>query len=150
MPQSLARILVHLVFSTHRRQPLLLEPLRGRMHGYMGGILRTNSSQPIEIGGVEDHVHLLFALGRTVSLAHLVEELKTGSALWLKRADPTLAHFRWQAGYGAFSVSQGTAQAVVRYIRNQHAHHQGRSFQDEMRSLLRRSRLAFDERYLWQ
>jgi putative transposase len=150
MGQSLARILVHIVFSTHGRQPLLHEPLRTELHAYLHGILSECGCEPLQIGGVEDHVHLLFALGRTVSTSHLVEALKTGSSKWLKQRAPDLGHFKWQAGYGAFSVGQRDLPALVSYIRGQDEHHRTRRYSDEVRALLRRSGVSYDERYLWE
>lgn len=149
MPQSLARILIHLVFSTAQRRPLLHQPVRGELHAYLAAVLRDNGCLVVQIGGVEDHVHLLFGLSRTLSLAQVVEMLKTSSCKWLKIRDPALAHFRWQAGYGAFSVSQPSVAGLVSYIRGQEDHHRTHSFREELLAILQRSRVPYDERYLW-
>lgn len=147
MPQSLSRILIHLVFSTRYRAPVLSAEIQAELHPYLGGILKRTDCLPIQIGGAPDHVHLLFALARTRSMAQVVEGLKANSSRWLKHSG--LPGFAWQTGYGAFSVSHSSAGAVARYIREQERHHRGRSYQDELRALLQRHRLEFDEQRLW-
>src|SRR5204863_1620267 len=105
MAQSLAKILVHTVFSTKDRRPFLRDrALREELHRYLGGILTNHDCQPIIVGGVEDHVHLLFALSRTCEPAEIVKELKRGSSIWLKTKSPDLRIFAWQNGYGIFSI----------------------------------------------
>ena len=104
MPQSLAKILVHTVFSTKDRRPFLREKsLREELHRYLGGILTNHDCQPLTIGGAEDHVHMLSTLSRTCEASEMVKEVKRGSSLWLKTKSPGLADFAWQNGYGAFS-----------------------------------------------
>jgi len=105
MPQSLAKILVHTVFSTKQRRPFLRDrELRTEMHAYLGGILANLDCQPIIVGGVEDHVHLLCALARTCDAATMFKEVKRGSSLWIKTKSPALGEFSWQNGYGIFSI----------------------------------------------
>lgn len=104
---------------------------------------------PILIGGVSDHVHILIQLGRRISQADLVKELKRGSNLWIHERFPHIAKFAWQAGYGAFSVSTSNLEAVRAYIANQPEHHAKISFQDEFRAFLKKHGVAFDERYVW-
>jgi REP element-mobilizing transposase RayT len=150
MPQSLANVLLHVVFSTKHRQPFLRE-LRTRefLTAYLVGTLRNLDCPSLIIGVVEDHVHILCNLHRTVTIAKLVEEIKTSSSLRLKDEHKSLKDFQWQNGYGAFSVSQSNVPAVRRYIATQEEHHRRRSFQDELRLLLRRHGIEFDERYVW-
>jgi REP element-mobilizing transposase RayT len=148
--QSLAKILVHLVFSTKERRPFLRDlQLRDELHRYLGGIISSLDCQPIIVGGVEDHVHSLFALARTSALSEIVKEIKRGSSLWIKTKSKGLSDFAWQNGYGAFSIGSSQIEAVRRYIKNQEEHHRTASFQDEFRTLLRRYRIEFDERYVW-
>lgn len=150
MPQSLAKILVHAVFSTHERRPFLRDKtLRADLHSYMAGILTQFESQPLTIGGVEDHVHALFVLSRTTTLADTIKELKRGSTVWLKLEHPNFADFAWQNGYGAFSVAYSQLDDVRKYIGTQDEHHRKTSFQDEYRQLLKRYEVEFDERYVW-
>ena len=132
MPQSLSNVLVHLVFSTKHRQPLLGVPeLRSVMTGYMVGILRNIHCPSLIVGAMEDHVHILCNLHRTVTIAQLVEELKTSSSARIKEEGPALRNFHWQNGYGAFSVSQSNVEHVKTYIASQEEHHRKRSFQEE-------------------
>ena len=150
MPQSLARILVHAVFSTKERRPFLQKvALRSEVHCYLGGILKNQGCEPIEIGGVEDHVHILSTLSRTVCISETIKELKRGSSLWIKERDATLEPFAWQSGYGAFSIGFSQVEAVRRYIQNQAEHHRRYSFQDEFRRMLARYQVPYDERYVW-
>ena len=150
MAQSLAKILVHTFFSTKDRRPFLRDkPLREELHRYLGGILTNLDSQPLIIGGVEDHVHLLHTLSRTTTIAGTVKEVKRGSSLWLKTKSPALGDFEWQAGYGAFSIGFLQVDAVRAYIAGQEEHHRKISFQDEFRALLKRYEVEFDERYVW-
>lgn len=150
MPQSLAKILVHIVFSTRDRRPFLRDKsLREELHRYIGGILTNQDCQPLIIGGVEDHVHILTALSRTMTAAETVKEVKRGSSLWLKRKDSNLRDFAWQHGYGMFSVGFSQVDAVRKYIGGQEEHHRKISFQDEYREFLRKYEIEFDERFIW-
>jgi REP element-mobilizing transposase RayT len=150
MPQSLAKILVHPVFSTKDRRPFLRDrALREELHRYLGGILARLDCKPIVVGGVEDHAHLLCALSRTCEASAMVKEAKRGSSLWLKTKTPDLRDFAWQNGYGIFSIGFSQIQSARDYIAGQEEHHRKNSFQDEFRELLRRYEIAFDERYVW-
>ena len=150
MPQSLAKILVHTVFSTKDRRPFLRDPmLCDELHRYLGGILSRLDCQPVIVGGVEDHVHLLCALSRTCESASMVQELKRGSTVGLKTKSRDLREFAWQNGDGIFSIGFSQIQSVRDYIAGQEEHHRKMSFQDEFRQLLRRYEIEFDERYLW-
>ena len=150
MPQSLAKILVHTVFSTKDRRPFLHDvALREELHRYLGGILTHLDCQPIIVGGVQDHVHLLCALSRTCEAAAMVKEVKRGSSLWVKTRSPDLQDFAWQNGYGIFSIGFSQIASVRHYIATQEEHHRKVSFQDEFRQFLRRYEIEFDERYVW-
>ncbi len=150
MPQSLSAVHVHIIFSTKGRRPFLGDrEKRTELHKYLGGISKRLDCPPLAIGGVADHVHLLVRLGRSVSQAELVKELKRASNLWLKEQSLEFAGFEWQGGYAAFSVSASNLEQVKAYIGNQENHHQAMTFEDELRELLRRHQLEWDERYLW-
>ncbi|MES2507865.1 MAG: IS200/IS605 family transposase [Verrucomicrobiota bacterium] len=149
MAQSLAKVYVHLVFSTRHRERLLPRHLQPELQAYMGGILRDLGCTAVEINSEPDHVHLLFLLSRTESLSSIVGQVKTGSSLWLQDQGPGLAGFHWQNGYGAFSVSQSGIQEVRSYIREQEERHRVLTFQDEYRRLLAKYEVPFDERYVW-
>ena len=151
MPQSLSSVYLHLVFSTKERQPFLRDPnLRQEMHAYLGGISKTLECPPLIVGGVEDHVHLLGRMARTITQADWVKELKRVSSIWIKQRDPASAAFAWQGGYGAFSVSTSALDRTSEYIANQEQHHQKQTFQDEYRASLRKHGIEWDERYVWE
>ena len=150
MPQSLARVVLHVVFSTKNREPFLKDAdLRKRLHAYMAGVLQRIGCEPILVGGVEDHVHLLGNLSRTVTIAELVEEAKKSPSKWVKDQGPQYREFFWQSGYGAFSVSQSNVEQVRAFIATQEEHHRKVSFQDEFRALCRKHGVEIDERYVW-
>jgi len=148
MPQSLSKVLVHLIFSTKHREPLIGPEIRPRLHAYMVGILDNLKSPSLQTGGVADHVHILCLLSRTISQAELVEEVKKSSSKWMK-AEGGVPGFSWQAGYGAFSIGESQADTVIKYIQNQEEHHRTVTFQEEFRKFLERYKVAYDERYVW-
>ncbi len=150
MPQSLARVVLHVVFSTKNRFPFLQDAaLRTRLCAYMAVVLQEIGCEPILINGVEDHVHILCNLSRTVTIATLVEKAKTPASKWLKEQSAELHNFHWQGGYGTFSVSQSNIDAVRKYVAEQEEHHRSWSFQDEFRALCKKHEIEIDERYVW-
>ena len=146
MAQSLSKNLIHLVFSTKLRRPDLKDEFRSELHAYMATVLKNLKCTAIVINSVNDHVHLFYKLHQTVSLAKSVEEVKKSSSKWLKAYLP---NFSWQAGYGAFSVSESNKLAVIKYIENQAEHHRKLSFKEELRVILEKHNVPFDEKYLW-
>ena len=150
MPQSLSAVYIHLVFSTKDRRPLLRDkPTRDALHSYLGGVSKQLDCPPLLVGGVEDHVHLLARFGRTITQAEWVKELKRVSNLWLKEHGRDYADFEWQGGYADFSVSQSKLPEVKDYIAGQEEHHPKIGFQDELRALLRKHEIEWDEKYVW-
>lgn len=149
MPQSLSFLLVHLVFSTKDRAPVLDEKVRPALHAYLATVARNADCECFRVGGVADHVHLAIRLSRTITVAKLVEELKTSSSKWLKTQSPSMAGFSWQRGYGAFSVGPADLDALRQYIDTQEEHHQSRTFQQEYRAFLTKYGIEFDEQYVW-
>ena len=150
MPQSLSAVYIHLVFSTKDRRPFLRDPaLRAALHSYLGGVSKKLDCPPLQVGGVEDHVHLLARFGRTVTQADWVKEMKRVTNGWLKDYGRDFADFEWQGGYADFSVSQSNLEQVKQYIAGQEEHHRKVSFQDEVRALLRRHEIEWDEKYVW-
>jgi REP element-mobilizing transposase RayT len=151
MAQSLAKIMIHIIFSTRHRHPFLHDiALRNSMHAYIAGVCERCESPAITIGGIADHVHILCIQGRTITTADLIKEIKASSSKWIKTQDSRLHQFGWQNGYGAFSVSMSQLAAVRRYITMQEEHHRQVTFQEEYRSFLRKYEIEFDERYVWE
>src|ERR1700678_3254089 len=149
MPLSLAFVLVHVIFSTKDRSPLLDDSVRSDLHAYLATIVRNAGCECYRVGGVADHVHLAVRLSRTANVAKLVAELKASSSKWLKTQSPGLAKFAWQRGYGAFSVGPADLEALVRYVAAQETHHKKLSFQDEFRAFLKKYGMECVERHLW-
>jgi len=149
MAQSLAKILLHLVFSTKERKRFIQPGIAKELHAYIARVCRALGSQAYRVGGMEDHVHIACTLPRTVSVSKLLEEIKKSSSVWVKRQDRHLRDFAWQAGYGAFSFGQSQLPAVVRYIDTQQQHHRSISFREELCELLDRYGVEYDDQYLW-
>jgi REP-associated tyrosine transposase len=150
MPQSLSAVYIHLVFSTKERFPFLHDTeIRQGTFAYLSGTSKNLDCPTITVGGMPDHVHILARFGRSISQAEWVKELKRVSNVWLKGQGIPFSKFEWQAGYADFSVSQSNLSRVRKYINEQETHHCRFGFQDELRTLLRRHQIDFDERYLW-
>ena len=147
MPQTLSFNLVHVVFSTKNRLPLIGDDLASDLHAYLAGTARKLNCECFRVGGIADHVHLAIRLAPTAAAAKVVSEIKTSASVWMKERGIT--GFAWQRGYGMFSVSPADLSALVQYIEQQKVHHARRSFQDEMRAFFEKYHVAFDERYVW-
>jgi putative transposase len=150
MAQSLAKLLVHIVFSTKHRQTFLKdETVRGELHGYTIGVLKSLESPSLAINSVDDHIHILCLQSRKIALMKLIEEIKTSTSKWMKTKGPVYRGFYWQGGYGAFSVSESKRDEVERYIHRQPEHHRRLTFQEEFRQLCTKHGIEIDERYVW-
>jgi len=140
---------LHCVFSTKERRRLITPTLRDRLWPFLGGIARQNKMKAIEIGGMEDHVHMLLSLPSTLSIAKALQLIKGGSSKWVHETFPEHRMFGWQVKYGAFSVSVSQLDKIIQYIKNQKEHHRQMTFQEEFIALLKKHRVEYDERYLW-
>lgn len=150
MSQSLSAVYLHAVFSTKERRRFLRDPaLRAQMHAFLGGVSKQLGCPSIIAGGTDDHIHQLIRLGRMITQADWMKEVKRVSSIWVKQISPQLRNFSWQAGYGFFSVSPSEVNPVKNYIANQWEHHRKVSFQDEFREMLKQHELEWDERYVW-
>ena len=149
MPQSFTSLHVHVVFSTKNRAPLITPDLQPRLYEYLGGILRSQGCRLLAAGGTPDHVHLLVSLSKQMSVSEAVRLIKSNASKWVHETFPERRDFAWQAGYGAFTVSFSNLERVKHYLAHQAEHHRTRTFQEEFVALLRRHRIEFDERYLW-
>ena len=150
MSQTLTRLLIHIVFSTKHRADLILPAFERDLHRYMAGICRSLESPLLEIGGTANHVHVLTSLSKNIALADLVMNMKKDSSKWIKTRAAEAKSFRWQDGYSAFSIGESGSAALKRYIKNQKEHHRRRSFEDEVRELVKKYNvIEFDERYAW-
>ncbi len=149
MGQSLVKNYIHIVFSTKYRAPIIHPPYELELHAYLGGICKELECQPIKVGGYTDHVHILCMLSKKIALMKLLEEVKSHSSKWMKTKDKTLNNFYWQDGYGAFSVNPAQIDRVIAYIENQHEHHRKKDFQNEYRAYLKKYKIEYDEKYVW-
>ena len=147
MPQTLSFNLVHVIFSTKNRAPLIRAETMSELHAYLAGAARKLDCDCFRVGGVADHVHLALKLPPARAAAKVVSEIKTSSSAWMK--EQGIANFGWQRGYGLFSVGPSDLGSLVRYIEGQEAHHRKRSFQEEMRAFFEKYHVSFDERYVW-
>jgi REP element-mobilizing transposase RayT len=148
MPSTHLSLHYHIVFSTTERRAWIEPAWKDRLHAFLGGAVRTAGGVAESVGGMNDHVHLLIGLKATHRLADVLRDIKTASSSWVHQ-ELGRPIFSWQDGYGAFTVSPSLRMTVKRYIENQGEHHRRKTFQEEYRALLERSRVAFDERYLW-
>ena len=137
------------MFSTKHRAPFIIPQFEDELHHYLGGICNALDCQTIKVGGYTDHVHILCMLSKKIALMKLVEQVKSNSSKWMKTKHESLANFYWQDGYGAFSVNPSEVETVIKYIANQHEHHEKKTFQDEYRAFLNKYNVPFDERYVW-
>ncbi|MDP6113946.1 MAG: IS200/IS605 family transposase [Planctomycetota bacterium] len=149
MPQSLTRLYAHLIFGTKNRHPFLDEEIRPRVHAYLATIIRDMDSPYVVVGGVSDHVHILFDMGKMHAPVKFVEQVKRESSKFVKTLGAKYKSFFWQRGYGMFSVSPTHLADVEEYVRKQEEHHKKRSFQEEFREFLTRYGIEFNEEYVW-
>ena len=150
MGQSLVKNYIHITFSTKHRVPLIIQAIENELYSYIGGICKKMECYPVKIGGYTDHIHILCLLSKKIALMELLEEVKAHSSKWIKTKDSSLKKFYWQNGYGAFSVNPYEIEKVIEYIENQKEHHRKKTFQDEYRAFLKKYKVEFDERYIWE
>ena len=150
MGQSLVKNYMHIIFSTKHRVPLIDSSIEAELHSYLGGICNKFDCHTIKVGGCCDHVHILCLLSKKTALITLMEKLKSHSSKWAKTKGGGYESFYWQDGYGAFSVNPTEVDAVIAYISEQHDHHRKRTFQEEYRAFLKKYKVEYDERYVWE
>jgi REP element-mobilizing transposase RayT len=149
MPGTYSNLLYHLVFSTKGRANLIAQNIEPRLHEFLGGIVRSERGTAYQIGGTANHVHLLIRWRTDESVATLLRTLKSRSSAWVHETFPVMSGFRWQEGYGAFTVSQSQSDVVNRYISSQEQHHRATTFEEEFVAFLQAHNIQYDERYLW-
>ncbi len=147
MSHTSGNILLHMIFSTQGRQPLIKSDFRADLFAYLGGIIREMDGTALIVNGTADHVHMLLRIRPAQSSAQIVRVVKANSSRWVhKKWDPK---FAWQTGYCVFSVSESNVTAVTKYIAEQEDHHRKHSFQEEFVAFLVKNNVAYDERYIW-
>lgn len=149
MPNTYTNLLFHIIFSTKERRPQIHAALKEELYRYIGGIIRAEGGVSIEIGGIEDHIHILAKIKPSVSVSETLNKIKSNSSKWVHDHKPADASFAWQVGYAAFTVSESQVERVRQYIRSQEDHHRRQTFQEELVDLLERHGVEYDPRYLW-
>ena len=149
MGQSLVKNYIHIVFSTKHRESLIPDSIELELHNYLGGICNHLECQVVKVGGYKDHIHILCLLSKKTTLVKLMEQLKSNSSKWIKTKGNEYSNFYWQDGYGAFSVNPSEIEIVVNYIANQKEHHSKKTFQAEYKAFLKKYRVEYDEKYVW-
>ena len=149
MPQSLSKIYIHLIFHIKTTSPEIRDEEIERVYSYIGQLVNTTGCYVIQVGGIGDHVHILFLLSKNVSISHVVEEVKRNSSRWIKSIAPHYEKFEWQGGYAAFSVSRSVVDKTLQYINNQREHHAKRSFRDEYIDFLKLYDIDYNEKYVF-
>jgi putative transposase len=147
MSHTHGNILLHLIFSTHQRRPLIKPEFQSELFAYLGGIIRELDGVALIINGTADHVHMLVRIRPTHSASEIARVVKTNSSRWTH--EKWRPDFAWQTGYGVFSVSESNVGAVTKYIASQEEHHKKHSFQDEFLAFLKKNGIAYDEKYVW-
>ena len=136
-----------MIFSTRGRRPLIKPDFSDDLFAYLGGIVREMNGTALIINGVADHVHVLVRIRPTHSPAEIVRVVKANSSRWVRKKWD--ANFAWQTGYGVLSVSESNVASVTRYIAGQEEHHRKHSFQEEYIAFLKKNKVAYDDRYIW-
>lgn len=147
---SFTQLTYHIVFATKYRRPTITKSIQERLYEYIGGTLRAKKSELIEIGGVQDHVHILARLSPLIAVSDLVRDVKANSSKWMNELDEMRGSFEWQKGYSAFTVSYSQIETVSNYIRHQEEHHRTLTFQDEYIAFLKRHGVEFQIDYLFE
>lgn len=150
MASTLTRVLIHVTFSTKHRALLIPESVEPALYAYTGGICRRLGSPLLTMGGVADHVHMLVSLNKTMALADLLMEVKRDTSKWMKEQGPASESFGWQDGYFGFSIGGSGVEPLRAYIANQKERHHRIDFKNEVRTLLRKYGVDWDERYIWE
>ena len=124
--------------------------LQKRLYEYIGGIIRAQNGHLIEIGGIEDHIHILTNLSHSKAISDSIRDIKANTSKWVNEFSNQTNRFEWQKGYGAFSVSYSQIDSVRHYIQIQREHHQTKTFKEEYIQFLQLHDIAFEHRYLFE
>jgi putative transposase len=149
MGHTYTNLLTHMIFSTKERRPFLDAPLKKKLFPYLGGIIRNLKGSALAINGPTDHVHILMALPPTIAIADAASKIKSNSSGWVHDEYKLCPQFKWQVGYGGFSVSESNVEAVKKYIADQEEHHKTMTFKEEFVAFLKKNKIKYDDRYIW-
>ena len=149
MAQSLVKNYLHIIFSTKLRTEFIDKKIENELFSYIATICKDYDSPAIQIGGTDDHIHILLNLSRKFAIMKVIQEIKAHSSKWIKTKGSKYEHFFWQDGYGAFSVCKNNLETIKKYIRNQREHHKEIDFKNEFVKILIENKVEYDEKYLW-
>lgn len=149
MANTYSQIHIHTVFAVEGRASLIRSDWKEELFKYIGGIFRNQNQKLLAIGGVEDHIHLLFGIRPNLAISDLVRDIKSNSSSFINEKRFVRGKFRWQEGFGAFSYSRSQIDVVAKYILNQEKHHARRSFKDEYVAMLDKFEVEYEARYLF-
>ncbi|MGB6036033.1 MAG: IS200/IS605 family transposase [Cryomorphaceae bacterium] len=150
MGQSLSRVYLHIIFGTKNWEPSIQPAIENELYSYLAGVCHHLDCATLSVNGHLNHVHILSRLSKTITIAELLQKLKSNSSKWMKTKDEDIKHFSWQDGYAAFSVSESALASVSQYINQQKEHHKIIGYKDEIRNLLRENGIEIDEKYFWR
>jgi len=149
MGSTLTELIYHVVFSTKDRKPMINSNMCDELYLYIGGIIIKHDAVLLQIGGIEDHLHIVIKLKPTHKLSELMQKIKGSSSKWMNKKFGSAIKFGWQDGYGAFTVSESQCSTVIKYVENQEKHHKTITFKDEFIQFLKRHKIEYDEKILW-
>ncbi len=149
MGSTLTNLIYHVIFSTKSWKPLINLEIRDELYRYIGGIVKGEGGVLIQIGGMPDHIHIVFKLKPIYKLSDILQKVKGKSSKWINVQNRIAGKFGWQDGYGAFTVSESQVSAVVKYVKQQEKHHRDLSFKGELIRILKLNHVEYNEEYLW-
>lgn len=150
MPNTYSQITIHSVFAVKYRDNFITKDWRDELHQYIAGIITKKGAKSLAVGGWKDHVHILFGLPVTNSIADFMSSIKANSSKWVNENEFVKGKFNWQDGYGAFSYAKSQRDVVIKYIINQEAHHQVKTFKQEYLKMLKDFEVDYQDRYLFE
>jgi len=150
MANTYTQIHIQAVFAVHNRDCIISNIWKDELYKYICGIITNNQHKLLAINGMPDHIHILFGLRPSQSLSDLMQDIKGSSSKWINEKRFIKGKFSWQEGYGAFSYSKSGLSNVIRYINNQHIHHEKKTFMEEYLELLKEFEIDYDYRYVFK
>ena len=150
MANTFTQIHIHTIFAVQNRISLINKFWQERLYKYIISIIQKHGHKVLSIGGMDDHIHILFGFRPTQALSNLIQEVKRDSSEWINKEKLVMGRFSWQEGYGAFSYSMSHISQVANYIETQEHHHQKRKFLDEYKKILKDFDLEYDEKYIFK
>jgi putative transposase len=150
MANTYTQIHIQTVFAVQNRECIIRDTWKEELYKYISGIVQSNNHKLLSINGMPDHIHILFGLRPSQSIAELMQDVKGGSSKWINDRKLVQGKFSWQEGYGAFSYSKAEVPTIIQYIVDQTVHHKRKTFSEEYYDLLKQFEVDFDNRYIFK